>query len=367
MTVWRRPLGAMVVGGVPIGVPMHGAQVYLRTAHGALRYILPHVPPAAASNAQSNAPLHVPSNAPSNVPSLSALGEPGELHFGGPFLATGYLSNEAETNKKFFDDTELGTRLYATGDVARWRDDGNLEFLGRADFQVTKKSTQCFIEFSIRYSFEWSTEWSIECSIERSIDLQVKVRGFRIELGEVEAVLRHAGAGAAVTIVVGDGAQQRLVAYASPATLEPAALRAACTSSLPSYAVPTQYVMLSALPRNTNGKIDRRALPPPPEPSAMADGADDTVIVEPRTPSEAACRRVWAEVLGVAEGGLSVEADWPLVGGNSLLAGRATSMLRKQLRCALPGTAMYTHSTITRLAALADSLGAVPQTEQVDS
>jgi len=124
---------------------------------------------------------------------------------------------------------------------------------------------------------------------------------------------------------------------------------------LPPYAVPSQVVVLEALPRNINGKVDRRSLPPPPEPAA-AD-ADAAQFVAPRGPCEMVVRRVWAGVLGIDEATISVEADWPLLGGNSLLAGRATSLLRKELDVALPSTAMYTHSTVARIAILAESLG----------
>ena len=191
----------------------------------------------------------------------------------------------------------------------------------------------------------------------------MKIRGFRIELGEIETAARlGSGASAAVCVVLGDPPAQRLVAYVAPETIDAATVRSACARTLPSYAVPSQVVVLAALPRNINGKVDRKALPPPPEPSAD-DGGDGVSLVAPRTPAEVRVRHVWASVLSCAEEAISVEADWPLLGGNSLLAGRATSLLRKELGVPLPGTAMYTHSTVARLAALAEGLGFTSTTD----
>ncbi|CAE7501149.1 mycC [Symbiodinium sp. CCMP2456] len=286
MTVWRLPMGR-ILQSMPIGEPMEGSRILICSSGG-----------------------------------LAGVGEPGEIYFGGDFIARGYLGMPQLTEEKFVLDRFLGaegTKLYASGDLARWRESGILDFLGRADFQV-------------------------------------KLRGFRIELGEIEEALRAAGAKNSVCIVVGQGTQQRLVAYVIMPGGDQATLRAACTSRLPAYMVPAQVVFLEAMPRTASGKIDRKALPAPPEPQGESEEA--VLVVEPRDSLEERIREIWAKVLDRAPESLSVEADWPLVGGNSLLAGKATSLLRKELGVQLPGTAMYTNSTIAKLALLASKLGA---------
>ncbi|CAE7916270.1 mycC, partial [Symbiodinium necroappetens] len=286
MTVWRLPMGR-ILQSMPIGEPMEGSRILICSSGG-----------------------------------LAGVGEPGEIYFGGDFIARGYLGMPQLTEEKFVLDRFLGadgTKLYASGDLARWRESGILDFLGRADFQV-------------------------------------KLRGFRIELGEIEEALRAAGAKNSVCIVVGQGTQQRLVAYVIMPGGDQATLRAACTSRLPAYMVPAQVVFLEAMPRTASGKIDRKALPAPPEPQGESEEA--VLVVEPRDSLEERIREIWAKVLDRAPESLSVEADWPLVGGNSLLAGKATSLLRKDLGVQLPGTAMYTNSTIAKLALLASKLGA---------
>eukprot|EP00930_Biecheleria_cincta_P030701 TRINITY_DN21279_c0_g1_i1.p1 TRINITY_DN21279_c0_g1~~TRINITY_DN21279_c0_g1_i1.p1 ORF type:complete len:1391 (+),score=203.76 TRINITY_DN21279_c0_g1_i1:129-4175(+) len=292
MTVWRCPKGE-ILQSIPIGLPIDGSRVLICTASGG----------------------------------LAGIGEPGEINFGGQFIARGYLGLPVITAEKFVPDehegSQNGARLYRSGDLARWRETGLLDFLGRIDFQV-------------------------------------KLRGFRIELGEIEEALRSAGMRMAVCVVAGQSSQQRLVAYVlSPAgSADQAALRAACAARLPHYMVPSQIVLLDDMPRTASGKIDRKALPPPPEPSVLDCEGAGVAPVGPRDPLEEKIRSVWAAVLGCAEETVSVEADWPLIGGNSLLAGKATSLLRKELGVQVPGTAMYTHSTIAKLARLTAKMGA---------
>ena len=162
------------------------------------------------------------------------VGVAGELHIGGEGLARGYLNRPDLTAEKFipdpFSDTP-GARLYKTGDLARYRPDGNIEFLGR-------------------------------------IDHQVKIRGFRIELGEIESTLaQHPGVREAVVVArEDDSGDKRLVAYlvGTPQTeLEVGALRAFLKAKLPEYMVPAAFVMLDALPLTPNGKVDRKGLPAP--------------------------------------------------------------------------------------------------------
>ena len=180
---------------------------------------------------------------------LQPVGTPGQLYVGGDALARGYLSQPALTAQKFSSDPfseHVGARLYATGDLVRWRADGNLEFLGR-------------------------------------IDQQVKIRGLRIELGEIEhGLLELPGVRECAVTVSGTAEQQRLVAYVVPeedpasGAEDDAALvqrkqrliegyREGLGRRLPSYMIPQVYVFLVRLPLTLNGKLDREALPEPDE------------------------------------------------------------------------------------------------------
>jgi amino acid adenylation domain-containing protein len=241
------------------------------------------------------------------------VGVPGELYLGGECLARGYLDRPALTAERFLPDpfaAESGARAYRTGDRARWRADGTLEFLGRADQQV-------------------------------------KVRGFRIEPGEVEAVLeRHPAVREAVVVARGEGAAGRLVAYVVPAEgVRVAAdeLRAHAGAALPEYMVPAAVVVLEELPLTPSGKTDRRALPAP-DPAA-----DAGAYVAPRTPAEEALAAVWAETLGVPR--VSVHDGFFALGGHSLLAMRLVSRARAALGVEIPVRAVFEAQTVAELAA----------------
>ncbi|HST62152.1 MAG TPA: amino acid adenylation domain-containing protein, partial [Longimicrobium sp.] len=195
---------------------------------------------------------------------LDPAGEPvtvgvaGELHIGGVQVARGYLGRAALTAERFVPDpfsTEGGARLYRTGDRARWRADGAIEYLGRLDFQV-------------------------------------KVRGFRIELGEIEGALRGSEGVADCVVVAREDVpgEKRLVAYVV-GDVEAGALREHLLRELPEYMVPAAFVSLDALPLTANGKLDRKALPAPEYASA------EEKHVAPRTPVEEVLAGIWAEVL----------------------------------------------------------------------
>ncbi|MFE0510760.1 amino acid adenylation domain-containing protein, partial [Streptomyces sp. NPDC058964] len=222
---------------------------------------------------------------------LVPVGVPGEIHVGGPGVARGYLGRAGLTAGRFVPDPfgPAGARLYRSGDLARRREDGSLEFLGR-------------------------------------IDDQVKIRGYRIELGEIESVLSaHPAFRDAVVVVREDTpGDKRLVAYYVPApaaTVDLASLRTELGRSLPDYMVPAAFVELESLPLTPNGKLDKRSLPAP-EQDAFARGA----YVAPRTETEARIAAVWSEVLGLEQVG--VEDSFFDLGGDSIRAVTLVGALR---------------------------------------
>ncbi|WP_342337093.1 amino acid adenylation domain-containing protein [Burkholderia pseudomallei] len=239
------------------------------------------------------------------------IGVAGELYIGGVQVARGYLNRPELTRERFIDDPFVaGGRLYKTGDLARWRTDGSLEYLGRNDFQV-------------------------------------KIRGFRIELGEIEAQLAKVTGVCEVVVLARDSAaavhdsatehaapdapspetatapEKRLVAYYT-GDADVAALRAQAAQHLPSYMVPSAYVRLDAWPLTPNGKLDRRALPAP------ADDAYARAEYEaPQGAREEALAAIWRELLHVER--VSRHDNFFELGGHSLLAVQLVSRLRQAL------------------------------------
>ncbi|MEV6835685.1 non-ribosomal peptide synthase/polyketide synthase [Streptomyces sp. NPDC051133] len=256
----------------------------------------------------------------------------GEMYVAGEGLARGYLNRPGLTATRFVADPfgRPGTRMYRTGDRARWRADGTLEYLGRADQQV-------------------------------------KIRGYRIEPGEIEAALHtHPGVGAATVGVYEDpSGTRRLVAHvvgtgsgdrAAPPP-PAAALRAHLERSLPAHMVPAAYVPMAALPLTVNGKLDRRALPAP-GPDGFATGAERTA---PRTPAERLVAAAWTDVLDTDEVGAG--DDFFALGGDSLLAVRVTSRLRTAFGQDVSPRLLFTHSTLADLAAALGDPPAEPGAE----
>ncbi|SMD26149.1 non-ribosomal peptide synthetase [Kibdelosporangium aridum] len=231
------------------------------------------------------------------------VGIPGELFLAGAQVARGYLNRPGLTADRFIANPfEPGTRMYRTGDRARWTDTG-LEYLGRTDDQV-------------------------------------KIRGFRIEPGEVEAaLLRHPGVAEAVVVAREDNGHKRLVAYVVPVgALD---LRGWLKGILPDYMVPSVFVELHELPLTSSGKVDRRALPEPDF------GSEARGIVEPRTEIERELVRIWTEVLGV--GRIGVEDNFFGLGGDSILSIQVVSRAR-QAGIRLTSLDIFRHQTIAELA-----------------
>ena len=242
------------------------------------------------------------------------IGVAGELHIGGIGLARGYLNRPDLTAEKFIPDpfSEMpGARLYKTGDLARFLSDGNIEYLGR-------------------------------------IDHQVKLRGFRIELGEIEAVLGEcAGALQAVVVVREDNpGDKRLVAYliAAPAQgLDVDRVRNELKRKLPEHMVPSRFLLLDRFPMTTSGKVDRKALPPPP-----LEEKNSATVIAPRNEVESLLASIFAQVLGLPS--IGVTDNFFDLGGHSLLAARLLSQIHEATGRQIPLSALFHGATVESLA-----------------
>jgi amino acid adenylation domain-containing protein len=263
------------------------------------------------------------------------VGVPGEMYVGGAGVTRGYLNRPELTTERFisipFDPplppldkggtqagaslnqgkTQGGAKLYKTGDLARYLPNGELEYLGR-------------------------------------IDNQVKIRGFRIELGEIEALLAsHPQIWETVVLVWDDTTgDKRLVAYIVPQpeiTIIIDEIRQFLKAKLPDYMVPNAFVILAALPLTANGKIDRRALPPPESGSEASDK-----YVAPRTPMEEILATIWSEVLKVEKVGIN--DNFFELGGHSLLATKLVAQIRDRLKIELPLRQLFNSATLAELA-----------------
>jgi acyl-coenzyme A synthetase/AMP-(fatty) acid ligase/acyl carrier protein len=238
------------------------------------------------------------------------VGVAGELYLGGAGLARGYHRRPGLTAERFVPSPDgRGERFYRTGDRARRRADGALEYLGRLDHQV-------------------------------------KLRGVRIELGEIEArLLAQPGVREAVAVVADAPGGPRLLAYVAADGLRPEDLAAALARELPEALVPARIVVLERLPKSPNGKLDRKALPAP-----EWGGRD---YREPRTATERALADLWRELLGVERVGLA--DNFFELGGHSLLAMRMVSRIRSELGVTIPLVSLFETSDLARLAEKVDA------------
>ncbi|AUH50751.1 non-ribosomal peptide synthetase [Chromobacterium sp. ATCC 53434] len=239
-------------------------------------------------------------------------GVPGEIYVGGPGVARGYWNRPALTASRFVPNPFAadGSRLYRSGDLARRRADGEIEYLGRADHQV-------------------------------------KLRGFRIELGEIEAALcRQAGVREALVLLDRAASGERLLAYAA-GDADPAALRAALATELPDYMVPAAIVVLERFVLTHHGKIDRKALPAPEQPARRE-------AEPPHSPTEHAVAEVFSTLLNIAPVGRG--DGFFALGGDSILAVQAANRLRERLGEPLPLRLLFEHPRVADLAARIDAL-----------
>jgi amino acid adenylation domain-containing protein len=243
-------------------------------------------------------------------------GETGELYIGGAGVARGYWNRPELTEERFLPDPFSGApggRLYKSGDLARYRADGILEYLGRADNQV-------------------------------------KVRGYRIELGEIEVALaNHPGVQSCAVLAREDESGNRqLVGYVSPAKNQPLAqeeLRSFLEQRLPVYMVPAHFVLLESLPLTPNGKVDRKGLPAP----SISVAATATAVA-PRTKTEKALAAIWTELLKVDN--IGVNDSFFDLGGHSLMAFKAMSRIRDEFDVDLPVQDLFENPTIAEIARL---------------
>ena len=246
------------------------------------------------------------------------VGVPGELYLGGAGVARGYLGRPDLTAQRFVPHplaSEPGSRLYKTGDLARFLPDGTVEFLGRTDFQI-------------------------------------KLRGYRIELGEIEACLtEHPGIQqVVVTARASQAGEKYLAAYIVPrdSAGEPAGWREFLKERLPDYMIPTALVCLPALPLNQNGKVDRALLPDP-----EAYLASSRRYVAPRNSAEEMLTGIWETIL--KRDRIGIHDDFFDLGGHSLLATQVMARVRSVFRAELPLRTLFEATTVAELAEAIES------------
>jgi amino acid adenylation domain-containing protein/thioester reductase-like protein len=283
-------------------------------------------PPFNIGTAAPNVQLYILSDDMQPVP----VGVPGELYTSGIQLARGYYNQSEKTHERFvlnpFSDGSTHTKLlYKTGDLARYRHDGTIEFLGRRDKQV-------------------------------------KIRGNRIELGEIEAAIITRPDIDSVCVIdrLDHNNQKRLIAYYvvhnRASDVSAADLRAHLQRLVPDFMVPSVFLQLSSLPLNPNGKIDRDALPDPKNEDFVRD------YVPPRTPLESTIALLCARVLGLDRVGM--QDDFFDLGGHSLAAGQLLALIREELGVYLPITEIFDRSVLGSLAETIAVIRAAPSSQQ---
>ncbi|GAA0894227.1 hypothetical protein GCM10009122_39070 [Fulvivirga kasyanovii] len=264
-----------VHNNIPIGKPIHNTEIYIMNGSG----------------------------------KQQPIGVWGELNIAGEGLSIGYINNSVLTKSKFYFHQELSRTLYKTGDIARWNNDGEIEFLGRADHQV-------------------------------------KIRGYRIELGEIENCLRSLDKIKDVVVVNKDiNGNVILCAYYTGSTeIDTGELKVILSDFLPEYMIPHFYVYLNQIPLTQNGKIDRSSLPDP------VLGLQ--TLKQPETLLEKEIQEIWSEVLGLSKDIISSESNFFELGGNSLIATSLLARVQKKYRAQVLLAYFMKKPTIGNLAAL---------------
>ena len=246
---------------------------------------------------------------------LAGIGELGEIYVRSPHLAKGYLGDESLTRERFIINpftNASGDRLYKSGDLGRFLSDGTVEFLGRKDKQV-------------------------------------KIRGFRIELGEIETVLgEHPTVHQTVVMLWEiENGDKRLVAYIVPKNqnnYKPVDLREFLQDRLPAHMIPSNYILLNAIPVTPNGKIDHSKLPPPDQDRRDLDHA----LINARDKTEEELVKIWEELLRVRP--IGIKDNFFELGGHSLLAVHMFAQIKKQFDVNLPLATLFQEATIEHLA-----------------
>ncbi|MFB2892337.1 amino acid adenylation domain-containing protein [Aerosakkonemataceae cyanobacterium BLCC-F50] len=275
----------------------------------------------------------------------------GEIYLGGDGLALGYLNRPELTAERFINykskneavetlyTTSLPAKLYKTGDRALYRSDGNLEFLGRTDYQI-------------------------------------KIRGFRVELGEIETVIaQHPLIETAVVIVRELESERQLIAYFVPKCYPPdprllqevgdlsdvRELRSFLKTKLPAYMLPVAFVRLNNLPLTANGKVDQKALPPP----NLNVATEITPNIAPTSSLEAYLAEIWTQLLGRKQ--IGIHDNFFELGGHSLLATQLVSRIRDRLSVELPLRSVFETPTIAELAQKIETLkSGSPRREEIE-
>jgi len=242
------------------------------------------------------------------------IGEPGELYIGGVGLARGYLNRPELTNEKFIPhpfSSELGARLYKTGDLARYMPDGQIAFMGRTDHQI-------------------------------------KIRGYRVEPDEIMSVLNGHPAVQTSLVVAREAGEKHLVAYlvlVPGAYVTASSLRETLMTYLPDYMIPAAFVQMDALPLTPNGKVDRAALPAP----GVANTIQEEIITAPSTPTEEHVAGIVTALLQLEQVG--IDDNFFMLGGHSLLGTQIIARVAETFGIELPLRSLFEVPTVRLLAA----------------
>ncbi|SHN14586.1 amino acid adenylation domain-containing protein, partial [Flavobacterium pectinovorum] len=258
--------------------------------------------------------------------SLKPIGSVGKLYIAGVGVARGYLNKTALTEEKFVNNPFIeGTKMYDTGDLAKWLADGNIEYIGRKDHQV-------------------------------------KIRGFRIELGEIETHLfQYSNAIKNVIVEIKEVNQEKVIVayYVSESKIDKIEIRHYLEEKLPEYMIPNFYIALDSIPVTSNGKVDRKALP-----SVTADDIIRGEYVAPKNETQDKLAAIWQDVLGIEKVGIT--DNFFNLGGNSLIIGQVINRIHKELHQGITFKAFFSSPTIEEISLKlqAQDFAFIPKTQE---